>query len=188
MRARLNLATKPLETHRRFLASAGFVGSLAGLLFLILSWHVYRVRRADLDIRVKTAQIEKAIEGLRREREDLKKFFDRPENAKLSDRAAYLNTLIDARSFNWTQIFMDLERLLPGGVHVVSIAPRLENGRVLVKLTVGASSDEAKLKFLRALEGSKEFNDIQLLSEHVPSGIEAGDQTVLELTAWYTRT
>jgi hypothetical protein len=59
---------------------------------------------------------------------------------------------------------------------------------VLVKLTVGASSDEAKLKFLRALEGSKEFNDIQLLSEHVPSGIEAGDQTVLELTAWYTRT
>ena len=34
-----------------------------------------------------------------------------------------------------------------------------------VKLTVGASSDDAKLKFLRALEESHQFSDIQLDSE-----------------------
>ncbi|MBZ5700557.1 MAG: hypothetical protein LAN84_01775 [Acidobacteriia bacterium] len=187
MKVRLNLATKPLETHRRFLAGAGFLGAVAGIAFLLLGGHVYQERRAEQALRAKTAEIERQIEVLRRERQELEEFFNRPENAQLHDRAVYLNTLLDARSFNWTQMFMDLEQLLPGGVRVVSIAPKLENNRVEVRLVVGAASDEAKLKFLRALEGSKLFSNVQLLSEHAPPGSEGGDQSVLELTATYTR-
>jgi len=47
MRVRLNLATKPLETHRRFLVGAGFLGAVAGMAFLLLGGHVYQERRAD---------------------------------------------------------------------------------------------------------------------------------------------
>ncbi len=65
-------------------------------------------------------------------------------------------------------MFMDLERILPGGVRVISIEPKQVQGRVQVKLSVGTSSDEAKLKFLRALEDSKEFTDIELQNEHAP--------------------
>jgi Tfp pilus assembly protein PilN len=81
-------------------------------------------------------------------------------------------------------MFMDLERILPGGVRLVSIEPRQAKGHVEVKLTVGASSDDAKLKFLRALEESNQFSDIQLDSE-VPG--KAGNQRVVELTAIYSR-
>ena len=187
MRVGLNLATRPLETHRRFLAGAGFLGAVAGLVFLLAGGYVYRVRRADQEIRARTAEIERQIAVLRKERQELEQFFSRPENARLHDRAAYLNTLLDARGFNWTRMFMDLEQLLPGGVRVVSIAPKLESSRVEVRLVVGAASDEAKLKFLRALEGSKVFTNVQLLSERAPAGAEGGDRTVLELTAFYTR-
>ncbi len=187
MKTHLNLATKPLDTHRRFLVGAGFFGTLGGLLFLFLGWHVYTVRRADEEIRLQTAEVERKFELLRQERSELEQFFSRQENARLHDRAAYLNTLIDARSFNWTQMFMDLEKVLPGGVHVVSISPRLESGRVEVKLTVGAATPEAKIRFLRALEGSAEFKNVQLLSERAPNSSQSGDQFVLELTAWYTR-
>jgi Tfp pilus assembly protein PilN len=187
MRAQLNLATKPFETHRLFLLGAGVGSAVAALLFLSLGWHAYRIRRADQEIRTKTAEVESQMEIYRRERRDLEQFFAKQENAKLHDRAAYLNTLIDARSFNWTQMFIDMEHLLPGGVRVVSIAPKLENGRVVVKLSVGAASDEAKLKFLRALEGSKEFANVQLVSERPPTGNATGDQSVIELTATYTR-
>jgi hypothetical protein len=58
---------------------------------------------------------------------------------------------------------------------------------VEVKLKVAAATDEAKIKFLRALEGSSEFTRIALDKDAAPSG-PGGDVSVLELTAVYSRT
>jgi type IV pilus assembly protein PilN len=188
MRVRLNLATKAQETHRRFMVAAGIVGFIAGIFFLALGWHVYSVRNLDARLRAQSEATEHRIAELQAQRTDLERFFAQPENAKLHDRAAFLNSLIDGRSFNWTLMFMDLERILPGGVRVVSIEPRQVKGRVEVRLTVGTSSDEAKLKFLRALEESHQFSGIELDSEKTPSkGPGVGDQKVVELTAVYSR-
>ena len=188
MRVRLNLATKAQETHRRFLVAAGFVALIAGIVFLSIGWHVYSVRSVDARLRAQTEETTRRIAELQAERTDLEHFFSQPENAKLHDRAAFLNSLIDGRSFNWTQMFMDLERILPGGVRVVSIEPHQVKGRVEVKLTMGTSTDEAKLKFLRALEVSHQFSEIQLDSERAPSkGSAAGEQKLVELTAVYSR-
>ena len=52
MLVRFNLATKPLETHRVFLALCGAAGALAVLAFLVLGWHVYKVRKADTIYRI----------------------------------------------------------------------------------------------------------------------------------------
>src|SRR6202035_3960860 len=182
MRVRLNLATKAQETHRRFMVVAGLVAAVAGVIFLAFGWHVYSIRNVDARLRAQSEITSRRIGELQAERADLERFFAQPENAKLHDRAAFLNSLIDGRSFNWTQMFMDLERIMPGGVRVVSIEPRQVKGRVEVKLTVGASNDEAKLKFLRALEESKQFSGIELGSEHAPKSGTAGDQKVVELT------
>ncbi len=188
MKIRLNLATRPLETHRRFLAAAGVVGLLAGLALGILSWRVYAVRKADQEFRAKMDQVQRRMIDLRQQRQELERFFDRPENKNLHDRSAYLNSLIDQRSFNWTQMFMDLEKLLPGGVRVVSISPKLEKGRVSVKLLIGATSDEGRHKFLKALESSKEFTGITVLSVRTPNRAESADTSLVELTAWYLGT
>jgi type IV pilus assembly protein PilN len=166
------------------MVAAGLVAAVAGIVFLALGWHVYSVRNVDARLRAQSGITARKIAELQAERAELERFFAQPENAKLHDRAAFLNSLIDGRSFNWTQMFMDLERILPGGVRLVSIEPRQAKGHVEVKLTVGASSDDAKLKFLRALEESNQFSDIQLDSE-VPG--KAGNQRVVELTAIYSR-
>ena len=47
MRVRLNLATKPLETHRKFIAGSGLLGVIAAIVFLSLGWHVYLARKAN---------------------------------------------------------------------------------------------------------------------------------------------
>ena len=188
MKIRVNLATRALETHRRFLAASGLVATLAGLALLILSWQVYGRRKADQEFRKQMDQVQRRMADLQRQRQELEQFFSRPENKNLHDRSVYLNSLIDQRSFNWTQMFMDLERLLPGGVRVVSISPKLEKGRVSVKLLIGATSDDSKLKFLKALESSKEFGGIAVLGERTPNRGESGDVALVELTAWYLRT
>lgn len=188
MRVRLNLATKPLVTHRRFLAGSGVLGVLAAIVFVALGWHVYLARKANAEMRAKSAAILAQVSQMEEQRAALDRFFSLSENHNLSDRAAFINRLIDARSFNWTLMFMDLERVLPAGVRVVSITPAQEKGRVEVKLTVGATSDEAKLNFLKALENSKSFTHVVLLDVHTPTQATNGDQFVLVLTAEYART
>jgi type IV pilus assembly protein PilN len=185
MKARLNLSTKPLQTHRRFLAISGVLGVIAGLFFLGLGWHVYSIRSADAALREKADAIRLEMISLEQQRRDLEQFFELPENARLHERSAFLNTLIDEQSLNWTRMFMDLEKILPAGVRVVSIQPKHEKDRVEVKLMISAMSEEAKLKFMHALEQSRSFSQVQLLTEKTA---EPGTRIDAELTVVYSRT
>jgi type IV pilus assembly protein PilN len=188
MRVRLNLATKPLETHRKFIAGSGLVGAIAAIVFLSLGWHVYLARKANAEMRAKSEKILQRVAELEQQRAALERFFALDENAKLHDRAAFINSLIDARSFNWTFMFMDLEKVLPAGVRVISIEPKQEKGHVEVKLVIGATSDEAKHKLIKALEDSKSFTHIELVTEQRPTSGTTTDQIVVELKAEYLRT
>lgn len=185
MKIKLNLASFPLELHRRFVVGASILGAVAAIVLVFLGTHVYAVRHAEEDFRNQMDAIQADMAKLRGENAALEQFFARPENAKLHDRAAFLNSLIDERSFDWTRMFTDLERILPPGVRVVSISPKLQKGQVEVKLVVGATGDESKLKFLRAIEQSGSFSRVQVLGERPPSKAEGGERIQIELTAWY---
>jgi type IV pilus assembly protein PilN len=188
MKVRLNLSTKPLQTHRRFLAAAGIVAVVAGLFFIGLGLHVYSVRRGDEVFRERVDTVRSEMISLERQRGELEQFFGRPENAKLHDRSAFLNTIIDEQSLNWTQMFMDLEKILPAGVRVVSIEPKHDKGVVEVKLIIGATNDEAKMKFLHALEQSPSFSQLRMVSEKqvLPTAGET-DKINVELTVVYSK-
>jgi len=187
MKVRLNLSTKPLDTHRRFLAGSSITAVIAGFVFLGLGWHVYSARKVNAEQRVRTEIMRQEMAKLEVQRKDLERYFNQKEIAELHDRAAFINTILDARSFNWTLMFMDLERILPGGVRVISVEPKQVGGHVEVKLTVGASSDENELKFIKALEDSKEFSEVQVTSVHRPNSVTSGDQEVVQLTTAYSR-
>jgi len=190
MKVRLNLATKALETHRRFLAGAGLTAFFAGLAFLWLGWHVYTVRKIDAELRARTEKTRQEMAKLETQRKELERYFSQKDIANLHDRAAFINTILDARSFNWTLMFMDLERILPSGVRVISIEPKQVTGHVEVKLTVGALNEEAELKFLHALEESREFTEVQVQNDRLANstGNLGGDQKVVQLTTVYSRT
>ena len=183
----VNLATKPLETHRRFRTFSVAVGAVAAGVFFWLAWHAYSLRKAQTAFYLEKASIHKELEGLTTQREELDRFFVVPENAKLHDRASFINSIIDARSFNWTHMFMDLEKVLPIGVHVISIEPKQVNGQASVKLTFGAASDDGRIKFLHALEQSTAFSHLQLVSVHTPTQPASGDLEIVELTVIYSR-
>jgi Tfp pilus assembly protein PilN len=189
MKARLNLSTKPLQTHRSFLAGAGIIGAIAAIFFLALGWHVYSVRKANESQRAKIAQLRQEMSALESQRQDLERFFAQPENARLHERSAFLNTLIDEQSLNWTRMFMDLEKIMPAGVRLLNIEPKHDKGFVEVKITIGAMSDEAKLKFLHALEGSAAFKHVVLVVERAASPTPGSmDRMEVELKAIYART
>jgi len=190
MKTRLNLATVPLENNRKFMTGWSLLGGLAALAFVLLSVHAYRGWRANTELRNEIAHQQSRIAGLAQRQSALDAFFKNPQVREDVDRSAFLNSLIEQRSFPWTKIFMDLEQALPPGVRVVNIAPKMENGHLQVTLLVGALTDEGKLKFLKALEDSKVFSQIQVRQESHPqqNGPAGGgnDRVMLELVAQYS--
>jgi Tfp pilus assembly protein PilN len=185
MRIRLNLATSPLENDRRFNFGAGILIVVGVLALLGLTWRAYSVRRIDEARRLELAKVESDVAQLTRQRADLERYFDDPKVLEIRDRSAFFNSLIQERSFPWTRIFMDFEDILPEGVRIVNISPRLVKGHVELHLLVGAMTDEARLKFLRALEASHSFSHIALMSESRPQRQGDTDHVYLELIAWY---
>src|SRR5271154_1560238 len=165
MYVKLNLATKPLVSHRRFMLGSAVLGIVGVLLFLILGARFYGLRKADSQLRAKTDKLQREMNDLMKQRRDLDAFFAQQENAGLEERAKFIKSMIEARSFNWTQMFMDLEHTLPSGVHITRIEPKLEKGVLNVHFTVGAGSEEAKFKMLKAFEDSKLFSHVELLGE-----------------------
>lgn len=188
MKLHLNLSTAPRENKRPFLAVAVLIGGISTLALVILGHAAFASWRANREIRLDIARWESEIRANQKKQQTLESYFQTTQARQVLDRASFLNSLIGERTFPWTKIFMDLEETLPPGVRVVNISPRLENGRAQVTLTVGASSDEGKIKFLEALERSKLFSGVEVKAEHRQDREGAGDKIVLDLTVWYETT
>jgi len=188
MQVGLNLATKPLVSHRRFLLGSGLLGLVACVLLVYLSWHFYTLRKADEVFRARMGALQQQMTRLQEQRSELVRFFAKQENHNLQDRARFVGSVIEARSFNWTKMFMDLEHTLPAGVHVVKISPTLENGSVSVKFVVAGSSEEAKVKLLKSFEDSPSFTDVELTADTSPKpgGTPTTDVFTVEFSAIYT--
>ena len=187
MYVRLNLATNPLLSHRRFLAGSAVAGILGGLLFLGLGWRAYDLRKAEENLRARRSKIQAEMERADEERAELQKYFAQQEAAGFQDHAKFAVGVLQARSINWTQMFMDLERILPPGVRVVRIEPKLEKGIVTVHFLVGAANQEAKLKLLQSFENSSSFSNVKWLSEKAATQPNA-DPLAIEFVVEYPST
>jgi hypothetical protein len=188
MNFRLNLATAPQANNRPFLAGAVLAGTLGVAALVLLSHAAYDSWRASRELREETAHWQEEIRNDRQQQQDLDAYFRTPSVHEVLDRSAFLNSLIDERTFPWTKIFMDLEQTLPPGVRVVSISPHLANGRAEVTLQVGAETDAGKIEFLEAMEKSKVFSGMVVKDERRSDQPGSSDKIVLNLTVWYSTT
>jgi Tfp pilus assembly protein PilN len=188
MKLRLNLSTTPLENKRPFIAATAALGFFGALIFLLLAQAAYSSWGANRTLRLAISHWQSEIRANQQKQAALQTYFQTPQAQQVLERAAFLNSLIGQRSFPWTKIFMDLEQTLPPGVRVISISPKLESGRARVELTVGAESDDSKIKFLQALEKSGVFTEVRVNDDRHQDQPGTIDKITLQLTAWYSTT
>lgn len=186
MKIRLNVATRPVENYRRFLAGAALAAAAGIVALLLLSSSVFVTWRRNRGQQARIAASEARLAQLQAEREELAAYFNSQKTKVVIDRAAFLNSLIDQRSFPWTNIFTDLEKVLPDGVRVISIAPKMQSGHLDVNLVVGASSDKNKIAFLQALQNSPAFSQVQVNAETQTKQAGSPDQVDVQLEAVYS--
>jgi type IV pilus assembly protein PilN len=166
MRLDINLATQPYQDARLFWKRWGVV--LAGLslltilllYFTISGWISARQDRAMIH------QREEQIAARDQERMQAQALLNAPQNRTIRDRSAFLNDVFERKALSWTQVFEELERVMPGQLHVVSIKPDMtQDNQLELKLVVAGSSRESALDLVRKMEASQRFRQTHVESE-----------------------
>src|SRR5512142_2684740 len=118
MRIDVNLATKAYEDAHYFWMRWGTgVALLTILSAALLAETVMGFIYARQDVRM-SDQIKAEIAKRNQEQARAEAFLNAPQNRDIRDRSQFLNALIERKAFSWTQVFADLERVMPARLHV----------------------------------------------------------------------
>src|SRR5579871_4654732 len=157
MRIPINLASEPFRRDRPIVVTLACV-AIFGCLLLGVQTATILSHRAQAAATLRT--IDRLNARLRQ-----------PQNAEVLDRSLFLNTLIDRKAISWTQIFADLEKVMPYNVQLVSVRlPEIDSqNQVLLDMVVGAKEVGPVLELLKKLEGSPQFGPVNMQNSLPPS-------------------
>ncbi len=187
MRVDINLATHPYEDLRVFWVRWGSLLAGLGVLLLLLLFlivHGWQQARAAEE---RIAYGEQRVASLDAEKASAEATLNRPENRSTRDRSQFLNDLFERKAFSWTQVFEDLERIMPPRVHVVSIHPDMSpDNQLQIKLTVAGDSPARVLELVRKMESSEHFRQTEIhVQQSMTNGKASADTVSFDISALY---
>jgi type IV pilus assembly protein PilN len=165
MRISVNLANRPFVELRPLFARLRLAMVLLALLGVGL-W--FALRSLEAKAVVAQAQMDKLkseTQQYQHERQVNEARMHQPQNMAVLERSQFLNATFALKSFSWTAVMMDLEKVLPTGVQVTSIEPVIsKDGDVTIRLRVSGDR-ERTVQLVRNLETSQRFLQPRLSSE-----------------------
>jgi len=187
MRVNINLASQPYQDVRRFVRRWGTMVLAFAVVSCGLAWYAVHSWHKSRNINREISQVQSQIEVLETERKQAEELLAKPENEEVSQDSQFLNRLIARKAFSWTRVFMELEQIMPPGLHVVSILPQLTPDNQLgLKLTVAGTSRDRALDLVKELEKSPVFVQPALRSELMLAPQTGSTDTVqFEISAVY---
>ena len=158
-----NLALRPFRNER--LPNLLFAFASAAMLALTVR-HAFLVRALlpgrTSALHDEVTRLEGEATRLRAEQASLRGVAPDP---KALARWTVVKELVDRRAFSWTALFARLEERLPDGARLVSIAPNVHRGEIVLDVQAVVRSPEVGWQFIRALEEGGDFDDVFPLSE-----------------------
>lgn len=154
-----NLSLRPFRNYRLYnLAFRAGVLAFAGLTF-VHAMEIYsrtqergamqqaleELKSDGMALQQKTAAIRASLAG-----SDVK---------ALNARVTWANQMIEARTFSWSRLLDDIEKVLPVNVLITSIAPSIKEGAVSLQLQTVSRGPGDLVDFLDALESSPYFSN-----------------------------
>jgi len=175
MRININLASQKYGDVRMFVSRAG-AATLAMVVFTVLlsvlAWFNYSSsRKSSAHIR----ELDQKINDLQQQRAKAVQVENQPENRVVMDENKYWNRQINRRGFSWTQLFNDLQKIMPGRVYVISVAPELTpDNQLKLKMTIGGESSQDLNDLVKKMEGSQKFRHTELKAQTIQKESKPG--------------
>lgn len=147
---RTNLSTRPFYNERGVHAVAWIVALLVAALAGWQIVHIVQLSRYKTELNTSIARDRAEADRRRSEAEQIRRGVDQKDLARVIAQSKEANTLIQQRTFSWTQLFNELEATLPENVMLVSVRPDFKDGTTLINLELlGRSSDDIEAFFER---------------------------------------
>jgi type IV pilus assembly protein PilN len=165
IRIDINLSSRPFVNYRKFYL---ITGSLLGLLFLasFWNWSQYRSSHERREAFVQSLSNDRLkLDAMGREQEKLLRSLQTSETAEFLDRVEYVNQLINRRTFSWTQLLNDLEKLTPPNLQLASIKPQVRGSDLVIEIVVKGRVTQDMIQFVSNLENSGKFADVSPIYE-----------------------
>jgi Tfp pilus assembly protein PilN len=185
MRLDINLATQPYEDGRRFWMRWGPILGVAGVVTLALIVTTISSWAAARKDQVQISKFKDDIAKCEQERARAQEVLDRPANRDTRDQSKFINSLIRRKSFSWTQVFSDLERMMPPELHVTAIHPEVaKDNQLEIKLSVSGKSRDRAFQLIHRMEQSPRFYQPVIEEESHQAG-QNGDVWHFEIASAY---
>lgn len=189
MRLNINLASRKYEDVRRFFvrwsATLAMLAALAGLLTGLAYWKHSNAVQAEKQ----TRRLEQEIADLEKQRNQRAEEENRPENRDVTQQKKFWNNQIAKRSFSWTQLFNDLQKIMPNRAYLNSVQPELTpDNRLKLRLVITGEKKDNALELQEKMETSSRFHSPQIMAENPEKEARPGMPSTykFEIETFYT--
>ncbi len=189
MRLHINLASQPYEIAQSYQRRTTIIIAALGIVAIALLSYILYQRHNSRVINRQLAQTQEEIRSLDHEEAQARAILNKPANREIADQADFLNQLFARKSLSWTRIFTEMEKIVPAGLHVVSMKPEYTKTNDLVlHVIVATDSRDRAVEMVRHMETSSHLRQAQIVAESVTttsSGEVAGGNIQFDIAAIY---
>ena len=175
MRVNINLASQKYEDVRRFHVLWGSViAGTAGLTVLLLVFAAWNYADSS-QVKQRIKEKEQKIATLERERASAQAVANLPQNRGITEQKNYWNGQIAKRSLSWTQLFNDLQRIMPPRAYLNAVHPEITlDHRLKLQLVIISDKHDGALELVKKMEKSERFSGPSIGNESVQKDAHTG--------------
>jgi type IV pilus assembly protein PilN len=134
--------------------------------------------------------LQQSIATLQRERAEAEAISNRPENHDVTTQKNFWNKQIARRALSWTQLFNDLQRIMPARAYVSSVHPEITpDNRLKLSLEILGDKHDNALELVQKMEKSERFRGPKINSDTSTKDQKTGTTIYkLDIETYYTPT
>lgn len=171
MRLNINLASRKYENVRRFFLRWGLaLASLAALTVLLATLAGFSYVQSEQSGK-EIKDLQQKVAALETRRDQLMATDNSPENRDVTQQKKFWNEEIRKRNLSWTQLFNDLQRIMPSRAYLNSVQPELtRDNRLKLKIVIAAEKRDDARELQTRMEDSARFLGPKIVSETLEKG------------------
>jgi hypothetical protein len=158
MRLNINLASRKYEEVRRFYfrwsVILAVLGGLTVILATLATLSYFQSEKSGREIK----DLQQKVAALQKQRDSLIAAENLPANRGVTLQKNFWNAQLAKRNLSWTQLFNDLQKIMPDRAYLNSVKPELtHDNRLTLKLVIVSEKPDDARELQKRMEDSARF-------------------------------
>jgi hypothetical protein len=177
MRLNINLASQKYEDVRQFYVRWSTAIILAALLLLVLVGLAVTNYASSSQTGARIKALKETMASLQKERAAAEAISNLPVNHDVTAQKNYWNAQISRRQLSWTQLFNDLQKIMPARAYVKTVHPEITpDHRLRLTLEIVGDTHDNGLELVKKMEKSERFRGPAISTEGIEKDQKSGSQ------------